>query len=82
MGTGARPYGERGPQSARDSQAAHDWQATRLLPFGKRTNAGLFSTGASDGGYPLYFGLDAHGRAGRFVLDFGLIRLERPRESQ
>ena len=60
---------------ARDSEAAHGWQATRILPLGERTDAIQFSTGAGDGGYPLYVGLDAQGRAARFVLDFGLIHL-------
>jgi hypothetical protein len=76
-----RDYGEAWSRNAFDSQAAHDWQTTRILPLGKATNAVLFSTGASDGGYPLYVGLDAHGRAVAFVLDFHLIRLAWPRHS-
>jgi hypothetical protein len=77
-----RDYGERWSDGARDSQAAHGWVTSRILPLGKRTDAVVFSTAASDGGYPLYVGLDAHGRAVRFVLDFGLIHFAWPRRSR
>jgi hypothetical protein len=70
---------ERWTERAMASIAAHDWQSTRILDIDDQTNAVQFSTGASDGGYPLFVGLDDAGRPTRFVLDFLLIHLDWPR---
>jgi len=59
------------------SLTAHDNQVTEF-PIEGDLNQVRFSTGASDGGYPLLAGLDREGRPARFVLDFYLLHLAWP----
>jgi hypothetical protein len=64
-------------EDAVESQVAHDYLVTMLEP-----SAGLelayFSSGAGDGGYPVYVGYDADGRPTRVVVDFYLLHLAWP----
>jgi hypothetical protein len=71
------PAWSRWNDAVSDALAAHGFEAANLRA-GPGTNVVEFSTGLGDGGYALYAGLDADGRATRFVLDCGLLHLAWP----
>jgi hypothetical protein len=60
-----------------DALAARLHVAERDLGHG--ANLMTFDTGAGDGGYNLYVGLDADGRPTRYVLDLELLHLDWPK---
>jgi hypothetical protein len=69
--------------SAAEYDADVDALAARLhvaeRDLGKGTNLMTFETGAGDGGYNLYAGLDAAGHPTRYVLDLELLHLDWPK---
>jgi hypothetical protein len=69
--------------SAAEYDADVDAVAARLhvadRDLGQGTNLMTFETGAGDGGYNLYVGLDADGRPTRYVLDLELLHLDWPK---
>jgi hypothetical protein len=70
-----------------DSAAAYDADADALAArlhvadrdLGQGANLMTFTTGAGDGGYDLYVGLDADGHPTRYVLDCELLDLDWPK---
>jgi hypothetical protein len=70
-----------------DAAAAYDGDADALAArlhvadrdLGQGANLMTFATGAGDGGYNLYVGLDADGKPTRYVLDCELLDLDWPK---
>ncbi len=70
-----------------DSSAAYDADADALAArlhvaerdLGQGLNLMTLETGAGDGGYNLYVGLDADGHPTRYVLDLELLHLDWPK---
>jgi hypothetical protein len=69
--------------SAAEYDADADAIAARLhvadRDLGQGANLMTFETGAGDGGYNLYVGLDADGHPTRYVLDLELLHLDWPK---
>jgi hypothetical protein len=69
--------------SAAENDADIEALAARLhvadRELGRGTNLMTFETGAGDGGYNLYVGLDADGHPTRYVLDTELLHLDWPK---
>jgi hypothetical protein len=61
-----------------ESLAAHDFLAGNFA-LGSGLNRVDFSTGVSDGVYPVFVGSDERGRPTRVVMDFYLLHLAWPR---
>jgi hypothetical protein len=57
-----------------DSHAAHDNTVTEFA-LRPGVNLAYLSSGYGDGGYPVYYGLDAAGRPTRVVVDFFVLHL-------
>jgi Protein of unknown function (DUF4241) len=81
---GARIRAALAPEdSAAENDADIEALAARLhvadRELGRGTNLMTFETGAGDGGYNLYVGLDADGHPTRYVLDTELLHLDWPK---
>ena len=60
-----------------DSLTAHDDVVTEF-PIADGLDLAMFSSGYGDGGYDVWVGLDADGKATRFVIDFAIVHLGWP----
>jgi hypothetical protein len=60
-----------------DARTAHDYQVVEF-PLAEGVNLVEFSSGAGDGGYPVFVGYDAAGNPTRVVVDFYLLHLDWP----